>query len=85
MTIAFLNVMIVFIRSSKYTLVIAVATLFISEFIQAHWDLKTYIYHAPRVDLISANKEGIISVAGYFSIQLIGMFMGQEVYQCLVF
>ena len=35
--------------------------------------------------MISANKEGIISIGGYFAIQVIGMFMGQEVYQTLVF
>lgn len=67
-TIAFLNVMTVFIRSSKHVLLIAISTIFVSEFIQAHWDLKTYIYNAPRIDFITANKEGFISIAGYFSI-----------------
>lgn len=75
-TIAFLNVLIVLIRSAKHCLVIAISTMFVAEFIQANWDLKTYIYHAPRVDMISANKEGIISIGGYFAIQVIGMFMG---------
>ena len=68
MTIACLNVMNVFIRSSKYAIVIAVAILLFQEFIQVHWDLETYIYHAPRNNLISANREGIISILGYFSL-----------------
>lgn len=68
MTIAFLNVLMVLIRSAKHVLVIALGTMLCAEFVQAHWDLKTYIYHAPRIDMISANKEGIISIGGYFSI-----------------
>jgi glucosaminylphosphatidylinositol acyltransferase len=80
MTIACLNVMGVFIRSSKYAIVYAIGILMIQEFIQIHWDLKTYIYHAPRNDLVSANREGIVSILGYFALQLVGIFIGREVY-----
>ena len=34
---------------------------------------------------MSANKEGLISLAGYFSIQLIGMAIGRDMYQTLVY
>ncbi|KAF7289950.1 Cytochrome P450 [Mycena indigotica] len=38
--------------------------------------LKEYVRSAPRVDLISANKEGIVSLAGYLSIYLYGLSLG---------
>ncbi|KAJ7450043.1 GWT1-domain-containing protein [Mycena galericulata] len=38
--------------------------------------LKHYVQTAPRVDLISANKEGIASLAGYLSIHLLGLAIG---------
>ncbi|KAJ7641759.1 GWT1-domain-containing protein [Roridomyces roridus] len=38
--------------------------------------LKRYVQTAPRVDLISANKEGIASLIGYLSIHLLGLAMG---------
>ncbi|KAJ7102724.1 GWT1-domain-containing protein [Mycena epipterygia] len=38
--------------------------------------LKDYVRTAPRIDLISANKEGIASFAGYLSIHLLGLSIG---------
>jgi len=38
--------------------------------------LMDYVIHAPRTTLISANKEGILSLTGYLSIHLIGLSMG---------
>ncbi|KAI0342237.1 hypothetical protein BDW22DRAFT_1407441 [Trametopsis cervina] len=38
--------------------------------------LMAYVMHAPRVDIISANKEGLISLTGYLSIHFIGLSMG---------
>jgi hypothetical protein len=35
--------------------------------------------------MISANREGLISLAGYFSLQLIGMGIGRDFYQTLVY
>ncbi|KAJ3996219.1 GWT1-domain-containing protein [Lentinula boryana] len=35
-----------------------------------------YVLNAPRVDLISANKEGIVSLPGYFAIHLLGLTTG---------
>lgn len=39
-------------------------------------DLKAYVLAAPRVDLISKNKEGIFSFAGYLAIFLAGQDLG---------
>ncbi|KAJ3542969.1 hypothetical protein NM688_g5917 [Phlebia brevispora] len=38
--------------------------------------LMEYVLHAPRVGIISANKEGIVSLAGYIAIHLIGLSAG---------
>ncbi|KAI0689335.1 GWT1-domain-containing protein [Cytidiella melzeri] len=38
--------------------------------------LMDYVMHAPRHGVISANKEGLISMTGYFSIHLIGLSTG---------
>ncbi|KAJ7825372.1 GWT1-domain-containing protein, partial [Mycena olivaceomarginata] len=38
--------------------------------------LKEYVRSAPRLNLISANKEGIVSLAGYLSIHLLGLSIG---------
>lgn len=84
-TIAVIRLLLVFVRSSKYAMFLGLALLLGSELIQKEFDLKTYIWHAPRTDFISANKEGLISLAGYISIQLIGMGIGRDIYQTLVF
>lgn len=85
LTIAIIRILMVFLRSSKYAMSYGLSLLVISEFIQKEFDLKTYILHAPRVDLISANKEGIISLPGYIAIQLIGIGIGRDMYQTLVY
>ena len=68
LTIALLNVFAVFIRSSKYAFIYGLVLLIVAEFASLTWDLKTYIFYAPRTDMISANKEGILSLPGYMAI-----------------
>ncbi|KAK2460809.1 hypothetical protein APHAL10511_007279 [Amanita phalloides] len=38
--------------------------------------LQEYIFNAPRISWVSANKEGIISLTGYLSIHLLGLSIG---------
>ena len=45
-----------------------------------HYDLAMFVFFAPRVDFISANREGIFSVVGYFALQIIGIGMGRLLY-----
>ncbi|KDR66506.1 hypothetical protein GALMADRAFT_259350 [Galerina marginata CBS 339.88] len=39
-------------------------------------ELREYVVSAPRTSLVSANKEGIVSLLGYLSIQLLGLSAG---------
>ncbi|PPR06511.1 hypothetical protein CVT24_002625 [Panaeolus cyanescens] len=71
---------------------VGVLVAFIQQIILNKFHLKDYVLHAPRSSLISANKEGIISLLGihflplvkqtvnsfqgYFSLQLLGLSTG---------
>ena len=46
--------------------------------------MKDYVLNAPRTDFISANREGLVSLSGYASIQLIGMAIGRDIYSILI-
>ncbi|EDR10435.1 uncharacterized protein LACBIDRAFT_152132, partial [Laccaria bicolor S238N-H82] len=42
----------------------------------SHFGLESYILTAPRTSIISANKEGIVSLSGYLAIHLLGLSAG---------
>jgi phosphatidylinositol glycan class W len=75
-TITIVNFFIVFIKNVKSTLILAVIIMTCYEFALDVLNLKYYIFYAPRVDMFSANREGIFSTFGYASIILIGMSFG---------
>lgn len=53
------------------------------EFALTSFGLKDFIFYSPRIDLVSANKEGIFSSFGYLSLALIGMTFGRYVFLSL--
>lgn len=60
----------------------ALLALFVSgtyEVLLNNTQLKAYVLTAPRVDLISQNKEGIFSFIGYLAIFLVGQDLGMFV------
>ncbi|GAW08497.1 GWT1-domain-containing protein [Lentinula edodes] len=64
----------VMIRVSVTAIGIVVAIS--QQLLLSKFGLSDYVLNAPRVDLISANKEGIVSLPGYFSIHLLGLTTG---------
>ena len=39
-----------------------------------------FVFYAPRLDFVTANREGIFSLIGYFSMQMIGIGLGRLLY-----
>ncbi|KAI9594632.1 GWT1-domain-containing protein [Syncephalis fuscata] len=56
---------------------IAIATGY--QFALTYWGGEEYILNAPRDNLVSMNREGLFSIAGYLSIFLFAMDVGQHV------
>ena len=76
--------MLVFVRDSTHALPIAFVLMLSYELIVSTYSLDKYVFYAPRVDFISANREGIASLVGYFSLELIGISIGDFVYKSLL-
>jgi len=55
---------------------VGVVVAVFQQLLLSKFGLSDYVLNAPRVNLISANKEGIISLLGYFSIHLLGLTTG---------
>lgn len=85
LSMAMFNIIQTFFRSSKHALVQGFFIIFTMEFLFQAFDAKTFLWYAPRNDFFSANREGILSLMNYFSIHLIGMGVGRDIYKTLVF
>ena len=53
------------------------------EFALISLGLRTYVFYSPRLDFISANREGIISAFGYLAICLIAIQFGRNLFKQL--
>jgi len=73
--------MLVFVRSAKIAFPLAFALMIGYEVALSEWGLERYIFYYPREDIFSANREGIFSLVGYFSLQLIGIGLGDFMYK----
>jgi phosphatidylinositol glycan class W len=83
-TIALVNIMLVFVRSSKVALPLAFLLMIGYEFTLNEYGLDRFIFYAPRVNFISSNREGIASLVGYLSLELIGIGIGDYMYSQLL-
>ncbi|KAF9355637.1 Glucosaminyl phosphatidylinositol (GlcN-PI) nositol acylation protein [Mortierella sp. AD094] len=82
-TLGFLPIFVTFFRSladyvrfSILGTAVAVGKYFFYQCFLTFGGLEEFIQHAPRVDIISMNKEGIFSFAGYLAIFLVGIDVG---------
>ncbi|KIK69707.1 hypothetical protein GYMLUDRAFT_34108 [Collybiopsis luxurians FD-317 M1] len=62
------------IRVSVTAIGIAVAVF--QQLLLSKYGLSDYVLNAPRVNIISANKEGLVSLTGYFAVHLLGLTTG---------
>ncbi|KAF9925732.1 Glucosaminyl phosphatidylinositol (GlcN-PI) nositol acylation protein [Linnemannia zychae] len=78
-TLGFLPIFVTIFRSLadyvRFSL-LGTAVALVYQYFLTYGGLEDYIQHAPRVDIISMNKEGIFSFAGYLAIFLVGVDVG---------
>lgn len=80
-TIAIVNILLCFVRSPEVCLPLGFALMIAYEALMLTFELDKYIFYAPRIDFVSANREGICSLVGYLSLQLIGVGLGNFIYK----
>lgn len=84
-TIICINFLMSFVRSNKISLIIGLVVLLAFELYFKANGRAMYILYGPRDDLMSANKEGVYSVHGYFIICLFGIAVGSDIFNTLIF
>jgi phosphatidylinositol glycan class W len=67
-TITVIHIAQVFVTNPKFGFPIAFTLMFLYEMVLKTYELEVWIFHAPRIDFFSANREGICSLVGYFSL-----------------
>ena len=67
-TIALVSVLLILLRNPDWALPFAFILMIGYEFVLKEFELEKFIFYAPRVDFISANREGIASLVGYLSL-----------------
>jgi phosphatidylinositol glycan class W len=68
--------------SSKYSLLTGLWILFMHEYALSTKDLKKWVLsNEHRNDLLSANREGWVSIPGYVALYLIGIALGRLIHQ----
>ncbi|KAF9278195.1 Glucosaminyl phosphatidylinositol (GlcN-PI) nositol acylation protein [Mortierella antarctica] len=78
-TLGFLPIFVTFFRSLAEHIrfsILGSMVAVVYQYFLTYGGLEVYIQHAPRVDIISMNKEGIFSFAGYLAIFLVGVDVG---------
>ena len=67
-TIALVSVLLILLRNPDLALPFAFILMIGYELVLMEFGLEKFIFYAPRVDFISANREGIASLVGYLSL-----------------
>lgn len=77
MTISIVNIFVVFVREVRHSLLLAILIMIGFETVLKFYNIKDFVFYAPREDFLSGNREGIVSSLGYVAIMLIGMGFGR--------
>lgn len=80
-TIALVSILLVALRNPDHALPIAFVMMFGYELLIKQYGLDQYVFYAPRQDFISANREGITTLIGYLSLQMIGVGLGNFMFK----
>lgn len=79
-TVALIGISQNLVFNSAYAITLALTIMTVYQVILTATPLQSYVFYAPRTDLFSGNREGILSLIGYFSIQLMGIGIGRFLY-----
>ena len=67
-TIALINLLQAFLRDSTKAIVFAITLIMFYQCILVQYDLVSFVFFAPRIDFVSANREGLFSLVGYYAL-----------------
>jgi len=79
-TIAIINIGQVFVQDPSQAVKFALIIMTLYQLVLSNTPLQEYVFYAPRTEFVSANREGILSLIGYFSLQLFGIGIGRLLY-----
>ena len=79
-TVAIINVVQSFLVSSRFAIPIAMTMIVTYQMVLQQTELEEFVFFAEREDFVSANREGLLSLIGYVSLQFIGVGLGRFVY-----
>eukprot|EP00494_Astrolonche_serrata_P034229 UN34498 len=78
--VTFLSIFLIYIPT-QYYLLLGCSLALGYQYALTYLNLEDYILNAPRVTVISMNKEGICSCIGFMSIYLISISIGRRIFQ----
>ena len=67
-TIAVISLLQNLVFRPQYAIFIGLAIIMVYQMSLSHFEIAEYVFFAPRTDFISANREGICSLFGYFGV-----------------
>ena len=74
----------IFLRDSKNAIFYAFTVMLAYQYYCNQNNFSEYMFHAPRNDFISGNREGLYSLVGYISLQFIGFGLGRFILSSVV-
>jgi len=79
-TIAVINIMQSFLYDPSQSITLAIVIMTGYQLVLSATPLQDYVFYAPRTDIVSANREGLLSLIGYFSLLLFGIGIGRFIF-----